>query len=162
MEAENHECVSVLFAGIAGFNTWSQGLPAHKVMMLLNEFYSHVDDILIQEMPLLYKVDMLGDTYMVAGNLVGTDMRHAASMVKFALRMQEEASHVLRPDLDDGSTTLQLRIGIHCGPAVSGIVGKVRRRFTVLGDTVNLASRCETSAPSGCLQVTEQVSRLFK
>ncbi|GAX81434.1 hypothetical protein CEUSTIGMA_g8864.t1 [Chlamydomonas eustigma] len=157
--AESHDCVTIFFSDIVGFSTWAHELPAAKVMDTLNDLYSRLDDILLIEMPSLYKVETIGDAYMVAANLVTFDAHHAATMVRFALRVQQEAAKVLRPDCSDGST-LQLRMGIHSGPAVSGVMGKVRRRFNVLGDTVNLASRCENSCPPGCIQLTEKAYQL--
>ncbi len=78
-------------------------------MSTLDDLYSRLDDILLTEMPSLYKIETIGDAYMVAANLVCMDAQHAATMVRFALRAQE-AGKVPRPDTEDGST-LQLRMG---------------------------------------------------
>ncbi|GAX81331.1 hypothetical protein CEUSTIGMA_g8762.t1 [Chlamydomonas eustigma] len=151
--AEKHECLTIFFSDIVGFSSWAHSVTPHKVMDTLNKLYTRLDDILINEMPRLYKVETIGDAYMVAANLVVEDSQHAASMVRFAIRAQEEAGKVLRPDVDDGSN-IQLRIGIHSGPAMSGIIGKIRRRFCLFGDTINMASRTETSCPPGQVQLT--------
>ncbi|GAX78262.1 hypothetical protein CEUSTIGMA_g5704.t1 [Chlamydomonas eustigma] len=134
--SESHECVTVFFSDIVGFSSWAHTVPALKIMKTLDDLYTRLDNIIMQEMPSLYK--------------------HAATIVRFALRVQEEASKVPRPDEEDGSM-LQMRIvGVHSGPVVSGIVGKLRRRFCLLfGDTVNMASRTETSCPSGSIQLTQ-------
>ena len=126
-------------------------------MGTLDELYSRLDDILISEMPSLYKVgrglhrrkvwcwalsgrlircspttadtffhiyqvETIGDAYMVAGNLTSFDGQHAATVLRFALRAQQEAAKVLRPDRDDGAA-LQLRIG------ESGCGGQSRQFF---------------------------------
>ncbi|GAX76026.1 hypothetical protein CEUSTIGMA_g3469.t1 [Chlamydomonas eustigma] len=157
--AESHDCVSIFFSDIVGFSSWAHQLPAGQIMDILNELYTRLDGILTTEMPTLYKVETIGDGYMVAGNLTILDQEHAANIVRFALRAQEEAAQVFRPDFEDGST-LQLRIGIHSGPVVTGMVGKIRRRFCLFGDTVNMASRCETSCPPDCIQLTEMAHDL--
>jgi hypothetical protein len=108
--AENHDCVTVFFSDIVGFSSWAHSLPASRVMETLNDLYTRLDDVLLTEMPGLYKVETIGDAYMVAGNLVTYDSKHAATVIRFAMRAQQEASKVPRPDMDDGST-LQLRIG---------------------------------------------------
>ena len=108
--AENHDCVSVFFSDIVGFSSWAHALPAARVMETLNDLYTRLDDVLLNEMPGLYKVETIGDAYMVAGNLTTYDSKHAATVIRFAMRAQQEASKVPRPDMKDGST-LQLRIG---------------------------------------------------
>ncbi|KAG1665168.1 hypothetical protein FOA52_005549 [Chlamydomonas sp. UWO 241] len=127
-------------------------LVSPRVMHTLNDLYSRLDTIIVDEMPSLYKVETIGDSYMCAANLLQRDPEHAATMIRFALRAQEEAAKVPTPTGD--GTMLQMRCGIHSGPAMSGIVGKIRRRFCLFGSTVNMASRAESSCPEGAIQVT--------
>ena len=108
--AENHDCVTVFFSDIVGFSSWAHSLPPAKVMDTLNDLYTRLDDIILDEMPGLYKVETIGDAYIVAANLVERDRHHAATMVRFALRAQQEAAKVPRPDVEDGSP-LQMRVG---------------------------------------------------
>ena len=79
-----------------------------------------LDDVITNEMPSLYKIETIGDAYMVCGNLMAEDAQHAACCVRFALRAQQEAAKVPTPGVDDGSP-LRLRIGeggqvlcVHC------------------------------------------------
>lgn len=74
--------------------------------------YCCLDGIILNELPNLYKVETIGYAYLVAANLIVDEPAHAALIVRFALRAQEEAAKVLRPDANDGST-LQMRIGGH-------------------------------------------------
>lgn len=131
-------------------------------MQTLDDLFTRLDNVILNEMPTLYKVETIGDAYVVAANLMTPDPEHAATMVRFALRAQEEAAKVPRPDgsclptsgdgcLQEG---LQMRVGIHSGPIMSGIVGKIRRRFCMFGDTVNMGARTESSCPPGGIQLT--------
>ena len=108
--AENHDCVTLFFSDIVGFSSWAHSLPPAKVMETLNDLYTRLDNIILDEMPGLYKVETIGDAYIVAANLVERDRHHAATMVRFALRAQQEAAKVPRPDAEDGSP-LQMRVG---------------------------------------------------
>ena len=78
-------------------------------MRTLNDLYTRLDRVILKEMPSLYKVETIGDAYIVAGNLFDPDLQHAATMVRFALRAREEAAKVPRPDVD--GLTVQLRMG---------------------------------------------------
>ncbi|KAG1661813.1 hypothetical protein FOA52_013246 [Chlamydomonas sp. UWO 241] len=147
-----HECITIFFSDIVGFSSWAHDISPEKVMHTLNDLYSRLDTIIVDEMPSLYKVETIGDSYMCAANLLQRDPEHAATMIRFALRAQEEAAKVPTPTGD--GTMLQMRCGIHSGPAMSGIVGKIRRRFCLFGSTVNMASRAESSCPEGAIQVT--------
>jgi class 3 adenylate cyclase len=81
----------------------------------------------------VYKVQIIGDAYMVATGLLADDPAHAATACMFAMAVLREAEQVLDPV--DGQP-LRLRIGIHSGPVVSGVVGRLRRQYSVFGDTV--------------------------
>ena len=108
--AVHHECVTIFFSDICGFSSWSHSIPPEVVMRTLNNLYTRLDQIILNEMPSLYKVETIGDAYLVASNLFEPDSQHAATMVRFALRARQEAAKVLRPDTDDGST-LRMRMG---------------------------------------------------
>ena len=88
-------------------------------MHTLNDLYTRLDDVILTELPSLYKIETIGDAYVAATNLMSQDPAHAASMVRFALRAQEEAAKVPEPGTADGST-LQLRIGEGIVAAFSG------------------------------------------
>ena len=108
--AAHHECVTVFFSDICKFSTWAHRVPPEAVMRTLNDLYTRLDCIIVKEMPSLYKVETIGDAYIVAANLFEPDPQHAATMARFALRAQQEVAKVLRPDAEDGST-LQMRMG---------------------------------------------------
>jgi hypothetical protein len=77
---------------------------------------------------------------MCATGLLKDDPDHAAQMVRFAQEMQRQAAQVLMPD--GSGQPVRVRVGIHSGPLLSGVIGRIRKRYCVVGSTVNLASRC--------------------
>ena len=85
-------------------------------MHTLDDLYTRLENIILNEMPTLYKVETIGDAYVVAANLVDPDPQHAATMVRFALRAQEEAAKVPRPDVRHDMSgrpveSLMMRVG---------------------------------------------------
>lgn len=178
LDYQRHDSVTIFFSDIVGFSTWSHHADPEDVMATLDNLFSRLDTLIMEEMPGLYKLEtvgeliyllhsltslahdhfrpsphcyMTGDAYVVAANLINDDPVHALTAVRFALRAQQEASQVREPG---SGKPLQMRIGIHTGPIVAGIVGKIRKRYCCFGDTMNMASRTETSCPLGQVQLT--------
>ncbi|PNH11172.1 Atrial natriuretic peptide receptor 2 [Tetrabaena socialis] len=169
-----HESATILFADIKGFTNLSQQLHPAKVMLFLDTLYNAFD-MLLDECG-AYKasgVETIGDCYMVSAGLFatpfttpdgGTEMRlgghdpkHASKVLRFARQMIAVASR-LRTPLGDA---VELRIGIHSGPCMSGVVGRRMPRFCLFGDTINVASRMESTGQPGRIHVSEATRELL-
>ncbi|KAG2439161.1 hypothetical protein HXX76_004528 [Chlamydomonas incerta] len=152
-----HSGVTVLFADIVQFTPMSQLLEPHQVMMMLHELFSRYDAML--EKHHVYKVETIGDCYMAATGLLAEDPDHAAHMMDFATGMLAAASTVLVPLVGHG--TVRIRIGMNSGTVMSGVVGSVRARYCLFGDTVNTASRMESTGVAGAIQASEPTYTLL-
>ena len=148
--AERYENISVLFADIVGFTPRSAVMPASELVGLLNLIFSRFDELV--EKHGLEKIKTIGDAYMVAGGLPDPQPDHLERIVRLALDMQATAV-----ELSPQTGELQLRIGIHAGSAVAGVIGIKKFIYDVWGDTVNTASRIESHGVPGRVQVSEEV-----
>ncbi|GIL47940.1 hypothetical protein Vafri_4671 [Volvox africanus] len=145
-----HGGVSVLFADIVGWTSLAQEVEAEEVMLLLHELFCKYDAI-ADEMG-IYKVETIGDCYMAASGLLAEDPHHAACLVAFGKAIIRAAASVHNPKTRTG---VQIRVGVHSGRVMSGIVGRHRARYCLFGDTVNTASRMESTGVPGRIQVSE-------
>lgn len=146
--AEEHEQAYVLFADIVGFTAMSEKLPASEVVKLLNEIFTRFDDV--TEALNLEKIKTIGDCYMVAGGLPEPRPRDPKRIAEAALRMQEIVGEIARREGND----LRIRAGVHAGPVVAGVIGRQKFVYDLWGDTVNTASRLESSAEPGTVQIS--------
>ncbi|MEM1350697.1 MAG: adenylate/guanylate cyclase domain-containing protein [Pseudomonadota bacterium] len=140
--------VAILFADIVDFTHRSASLPAEDVVEFLNQIFRAFDELAANHG--LEKIKTIGDAYMVAAGLpsqVKDPVHRAAEM---ALDMQRIVAE-MSPKFADG---LQVRIGLHAGPAVAGVIGNRKPFYDVWGDTVNTASRMESNGEPGRIQVT--------
>jgi adenylate cyclase len=151
--AEGFAEVSVLFADLVGFTGLSSRLPPAQLVELLNRVFSELDDL--TERRGLEKIKTIGDAYMVAAGLPEPRPDHAHALVRFALDMLEVVERVSR----DTGHPLSIRIGIHTGPVVAGVIGKRKFIYDLWGDTVNVASRMESHGVAGGVHVTAEVAR---
>ncbi|MGC9502680.1 adenylate/guanylate cyclase domain-containing protein [Baaleninema sp.] len=146
--AERFEEVTVLFADIVGFTQLCANSSPSDLVQMLNEIFSAFDR-LTQERG-LEKIKTIGDAYMVVGGLPERREDHAEAVAELALAMTNEAS---RFSAHTGEPII-LRVGIHTGPVVAGVIGLNKFSYDLWGDTVNLASRMESQGIPGCIQVT--------
>jgi len=143
--------VSVLFADLAGFTPTAERLPPEEVVSLLDGIFSEFDGLVAEQG--LEKIKTIGDGYMVAGGVPVFIKDHAERIADLALAMQEATRA--------REAALGLRIGIDTGPVVAGVIGRSRFGYDLWGDTVNTASRMESHAPPGGIQVTARTAALL-
>jgi class 3 adenylate cyclase len=148
--ADGFQDVSVLFADIVGFTKLSERLTPQQLVARLNELFSAFDDLL--DRLRLEKIKTIGDAYMVVGGLNG-GKDHAVALAELALDMLARIEELSKSYGEDFS----VRIGIHSGPVVGGVIGKKKFIYDVWGDTVNVASRMESSGVAGAVQISQEM-----
>ncbi|MDB9493700.1 adenylate/guanylate cyclase domain-containing protein [Spirulina major CS-329] len=146
--AEQFSEVTLLFADIVGFTHLSSTLSATELVDLLNRIFSLFDKL--ADWHHLEKIKTIGDAYMVVGGLPIFFEDHANAIADFALNLQEAISSFTYPD----GQPINLRIGIHTGPVVAGVIGIRKFSYDLWGDTVNIASRMESQGMPGQIQLT--------
>jgi adenylate cyclase len=143
--------VSVLFADIVGFTVLSARLEPKDLVAMLDEMFSRFDQLADRHH--LEKIKTIGDAYMVAGGIPEPRSDHLADTVEMALDMRRAVADVAKR-LDQ---PLSLRIGIHIGPVVAGVIGKRKFTYDLWGDAVNTASRMESHGLPSSIHVTDDV-----
>jgi len=145
VNAVKFDNMGVLFADIAGFTSFSRALPPDALVLVLNQIFSAFDALVEQYG--LEKIKTIGDAYMVVAH------HRLDALGQLALDMGD----AMRRYNSGNGTALAMRIGIHAGPAVAGVIGVKRFLYDVWGDTVNVASRMESSGEPGAVHVSEAV-----
>jgi class 3 adenylate cyclase len=145
--ADGFQDVSVLFADIVGFTRLSARLSPEELVGRLNQLFSAFDDLLDRFR--LEKIKTIGDAYMVVGGLNG-GKDHALALTELALDMLARIAELSVKFNEDFS----VRIGINTGPVVGGVIGKKKFIYDVWGDTVNIASRMESTGSPGAVHVS--------
>ena len=149
VEAKKFDTVSILFTDIVSFTNISASSTPQQVMSMLNRLYFAFDSI-VASMG-VYKVETIGDAYMCVAGLpdpmAGGGRAHAETIVRTALAFVDATENFpIRVDGGDGpENMLRIRVGIHSGPVVAGVVGRKMPRYCLFGDTVNVASRMESN-----------------
>jgi len=146
--ADSFREVTVLFADVEGFTPMASKLEPEQVVGMLNEVFTEFDQL--AEKHGLEKIKTIGDAYMVAGGLPEPRGDHAIAIAEMAIDMMKSLPKLRTPNGDP----LNLRIGIHTGPVVAGVIGKRKFSYDLWGDTVNTASRMESHGTSGRIHVT--------
>jgi adenylate cyclase len=145
--------VSVLFTDFKGFTAMSEQVTPKQLVKDLHECFSAFDHICEEHG--LEKIKTIGDAYMAAGGLPLTNTTHATDAVRAALKMRDFIAEGKARKIAAGQPFFEIRIGIHTGPVVAGIVGVKKFSYDIWGETVNTASRMESSGSVGQVNISE-------
>jgi class 3 adenylate cyclase len=154
--ADSFADVTVLFGDLVGFTVLSSTISAAEVVDMLNGLFSRFDQA-ASELG-IEKIKTIGDCYMAVCGLPKPCSDHADRMARMALRMIEATQEYGK----EKSLDLQIRIGLNSGPVVAGVIGAIKFIYDLWGDTVNLASRMESSGVPSQIQVTRSVYERLK
>ncbi|XP_050743277.1 uncharacterized protein LOC108029905 [Drosophila biarmipes] len=152
--AELYEAVTIYFSDIVGFTEIAADCTPLEVVTFLNSIYRVFDERI--ECYDVYKVETIGDSYMVASGLpVKNGNKHISEIATMALDLLDASSLFRIPRA--GDEFVQIRCGVHTGPVVAGIVGTKMPRYCLFGDTVNTASRMESTGEAQKIHITEEM-----
>lgn len=154
--ADSFAEATVLFADIANFTELSSHISPAELVNLLNDIFSAFDNLADQHE--VEKIKTIGDAYMVVGGVPNPRPDHVAKIADMALDMIE----AVRQFKTSNNQLVTLRIGIHTGPVVAGVIGARKFIYDLWGDTVNIASRMESQGEAGQIQVTDAVHERLK
>ena len=148
--AEECEDMTIMFADIVGFTTLSEHMKPSEIIELLNTVYSKLD--ILADTYGIEKIKTIGDAYMAISDSREDTVDHKLKMLTFAKEILSTCSDI---KLKNGKI-LEVRIGIHSGPTVTGVIGTKKLSYDVWGDAVNTAARMESYGEPGTIQVSRE------
>jgi class 3 adenylate cyclase len=160
--ADFYPAVTILFADICGFTAWCSEREPAQTFMLLETLYCSFDTS--AKRLGVFKVETVGDCYVAACGLPTPNRKHAITMARFAMLCRSKLKRIfidLTNTLGPGTEKLNMRFGLHSGAVTAGIVRGDNARFQLFGDSVNTASRMESTSIPGRIQVSIETAKLI-
>lgn len=155
-----YESVSVMFTDFKGFTTIADKMDPDHLVKELDDCFIAFDGII--EKYQLEKIKTIGDSYMCAGGIPTPDENHVLKIVKAGLEIQQYVATYNERRQEEGLEPWLVRIGIHVGPVVAGVVGKKKYAYDIWGSTVNIASRMESNGEPGKVNISSATYELIK
>ena len=149
-----------MFTDFKGFTSIADKVSPQELIEELNACFLVFDNII--EKYNLEKIKTIGDSYMCAGGVPTPDEQHVFKIVKASLEIQQYITENNIKRKESGLIPWDLRIGVHVGPIVAGVVGKKKYAYDIWGSTVNIASRMESNGETGQVNVSSAVYELIK
>lgn len=167
VSGDHLDSATIVFLDIVGFTTMSHRIPAGHVVHVLEQVFSVLDDVC--RVHDLTKIKTIGDSYMAASGVPEPQHDHAARAARAMVDMLQRLTTLditVPPELGDVAWAeavgnIRVRIGAHAGPVVAGVIGRERLQYDVWGDTVNVASRMESSCEPGRIQITAALAEML-
>lgn len=159
-DAKQFDDVTVMFTDFKGFTQLSEKLSPKELVGEINECFSAFDHIMQKHG--IEKIKTIGDAYMAAGGLPTANNTHANDVVLAAMEIQQYMHEHKAIKEASGQLFFEIRIGVHTGPVVAGIVGIKKFAYDIWGDTVNTASRMESSGQEGKVNISGATYELVK
>lgn len=154
--AEHHADATLLVADLVGFTALTASIDPVQIVNLLNEIFSAFD--VLTEKRGLEKIKMIGDAYMVAGGIHSRHSDHAEAIAELAFDFQKQVEKFN----EQYGTGFRIRIGVHSGPLVAGVIGRKCFAYDVWGETVNTVCRLESTGKAGKIQISESTYNQLK
>jgi class 3 adenylate cyclase/ligand-binding sensor domain-containing protein len=158
--AKSFDEVTVLFSDIKGFTHVAEKLTAQELVKEIDTYFSAFDRLMKKYG--LEKIKTIGDAYIAAGGLPEKNTATAENVIQAAIEMQQTIETLKQERISANKPYFELRIGIHTGPVVAGVVGIKKFQYDIWGDTVNLAARMEQSGIPGKINISEHTYEIVK
>lgn len=159
-KTKNYERATVLFADIKNFTGAAEKMSAEKLVQEIDHYFKNFDEIITRYK--IEKIKTIGDAYLCVGGLPIADSDNANHVVSAAWEMQEFVEKAKAERQQRGEIYFEIRVGIHTGPLIAGIVGLRKFAYDIWGDTVNIAARMEQHGEEGRINISSATHALVK
>ena len=153
-QTRHHDNVTIMFTDFKDFTRISELLTPTELVREIDYCFRQFDKI-IGKYPSIEKIKTIGDSYLCAGGLPDPHADHAVEIVAAALEIRDFIANLCEERTREGRLAFQVRIGVHTGPVVAGVVGATKFAYDIWGDTVNTASRLETACEPGRVNISD-------
>jgi len=153
---------TIMFADLAGFTAWSSTREPSQVFLLLETLYQALDEMAKKRH--VFKVETIGDCYVAVAGLPKPQKKHAVIMARFArdcVQMTKYVTADLEVTLGPGTSELAMRVGLHSGAVTAGVLRGEKARFQLFGDTMNTASRMESTGEKERIHISQETADLL-
>ena len=154
--ADKHDNISIIFCDLVNFTPQAQKLNPNKLVKILNNIFKTFDDLSIEFG--IEKIKTIGDSYFAVGGLNSDKKQSAINIIKLGKQFIKSINIV---DQNTAEMDLKIRIGVHTGQIVAGVIGKNKFAYDLWGSSVNMANRLETTCPPGRIQISEHTKILL-